>query len=166
MQSYISLDLKPSFNIIYNISPSPWSSTFSRNFDDLLKKSVKCFDLTKDSSSSWFNSENKKKKYSEFLWFVNRLYFTFFSCVILVEVNQFIFTIPRFIYGLCYQVIVFKVHIELTYHKFKLMNRSHGQFNFFANWIIFFQFSMSLLRIMVLKKDWLVDYVPISFSSS
>ena len=53
---YLSLDFSPSFKSIYIISPSPWSSTFYKNLDDLLKKSVKFLDFTTEFNSYPDNS--------------------------------------------------------------------------------------------------------------
>lgn len=53
---YLSLVLSPYLRTSSIISPSPWSSTFSRNLDDLLKKSAKFLDLMTEFSSSFDNS--------------------------------------------------------------------------------------------------------------
>lgn len=49
---YLSLVLSPSLRTSSSMSPSPWSSTFSKNLEDLLKKSAKFLDLMTEFSSS------------------------------------------------------------------------------------------------------------------
>jgi hypothetical protein len=44
-EQYLSRVLSPSLKISSIMSPSPWSSTFSRNFEERLKKSVKLRDF-------------------------------------------------------------------------------------------------------------------------
>jgi hypothetical protein len=98
LNKYFSFDFRPYLRSNSIISPSPWSSTFSRNFDERLKKSVKTRDLTTEFSSSAFNSV-LNNNYEEFLLAVPTFSHLPFCAVCApgVAAGQFLFRLLPFL---------------------------------------------------------------------
>jgi len=165
-KTYIYFDLNPSLSISSSMSPFPWSRTFSNNFDERLKKSVKCFDLTKELSYYWLSS-NLTNNYSGPPWpGIHLSCPIFFFFVIWVEEDPLIFIIGRFIYVPCCLRILSTGRIEFTCRRFRSWNQSRARFNSSEDWIIFFIASVGFDLTQLIHFEWLPYFFTISSSSS
>ena len=143
---------KPSFIIIYKMSPSPWSKTFYRNFDDWSKKSLKCFDFTNDCSYSWLSSNYNWEYYNEFILFESHPFYyhlPFSFYVPWVVTNQSDFNLPIFPDVLCYRVTESPMHTVFPYHMFLSWFLSHEYFHSFGDCILFFRFSFGFIPLKI-----------------
>jgi hypothetical protein len=140
MIKYFSLDFRPYFKRSSIISPSPWSNTFSRNFDERLKKSVKTRDLTTEFNSSLLSSA-LNNKYDELISVVPLSYRLLFSsaCVPEAAANLSLFTLlPFLLWGGCREIGSL-MRTGLPCHRFQSLLLQHECYRFSEGCAIFFK---------------------------
>lgn len=137
---YFSLFLSPSLKRFSIISPSPWSNTFSINFEERLKKSLKFRDFTTEVRS-YPASSKLNKLYKKLPLAVIPFYYHLFCavCVLLEEANQYLFLLTTFLSEVYCPVIGSIEHIGSPYRKFKQEFQTHGYVHFFAHYVLSFR---------------------------